>query len=82
MLADSESAELIVIGTHHREPALGLLLGSTGGHLLRRSGVPVCIVPDMGARLLDDVAGVEHNWAAGIGDADARVLDPLGLGSI
>ncbi|MCU1418192.1 MAG: hypothetical protein JWP32_2366, partial [Schumannella sp.] len=42
------------------------------------------IVPDMGARLEDDDAqeGAEHNWAAGIGDADARVLDPLGLGSV
>lgn len=82
LLASSEAAELIVIGTHHHEPVVGLVLGSTGGHLLRRSQVPVCIVPDMGARLLDESVGFEHNWAAGIGDSDARVLDPLGLGSV
>ena len=82
LLADSDAAELIVIGTHHHEPAVGLLVGSTGGHLLRRSQVPVCIVPDMGARLDDETEGVANNWAAGIGDDDARVLDPLGLGSV
>jgi nucleotide-binding universal stress UspA family protein len=81
-LLGGETAGLIVIGTHHHEPAVGLVLGSTGGHLLRRSRVPVCIVPDMGARLDDVTAGAEHNWAAGIGDLDARVLDPLGLGSL
>jgi nucleotide-binding universal stress UspA family protein len=63
LLADVDSAELIVIGTHHYEPAIGLVLGSTGGHLLRRSQVPVCIVPDMGARLVETVGS----------DADARV---------
>jgi nucleotide-binding universal stress UspA family protein len=82
LVADSGSAELVVIGTHHREPLIGLILGSVSSHLLRRSPVPVCIVPDTGARLVKDEVGVEHNWAAGIGDADARVLDPLGLGRI
>ena len=80
LLAHTEAAELIVIGTHHHEPAVGLLLGSTGGHLLRRSQIPICIVPDTGARLDDVGGGAEHNWAAGIGEADARVLDPLGFG--
>ena len=82
LLAESDSAELVVIGTHHHEPAVGLILGSASSHLLRRSRVPVCIVPDTGDRLVEDPAGVEHNWAAGIGDADVRVLDPLGLGRL
>ena len=42
------------------------------GHLLRRSRVPVCIVPDMGARLVDETVGAGHNRAGGSGDADAR----------
>ncbi len=56
LLAESRKAELIVIGTHHHEPAAGLLLGATGAQLLRRSQVPVCIVPDLGARLDDERA--------------------------
>lgn len=76
LLADGDKAELIVIGTHHHEPAIGLMLGSIGGHLLRKSRVPVCIVPDMGHRMEDRPTSTQYNWAAGIDDHHARALDP------
>lgn len=82
LMIDSDTAELIVIGTHHHEPEVGLLLGSIGGHLLRNSQVPICIVPEARESLEDEPVAHAHNWAAGIGDVDARVLNPLGFGSV
>lgn len=82
LMVDSDTSELIVIGTHHHEPEVGLLLGSVGGHLLRHSPVPICIVPDARERADDEPVVLAHNWAAGIGDVDARVLNPLGFGTV
>lgn len=66
LLAESDSAELVVIGTRRREPGLSLPVGSASTRLLRRSQVPVCIVPN-----LIDPHDLQRDWAAGI--------DPLEL---
>jgi len=38
-------ATLVVLGTHHRGPLAGALLGSAAQNVLRVAEVPVCIVP-------------------------------------
>ncbi len=50
LIEASASAELVVIGTHHHEAEIGLLVGSVGGRLLRRLRVPVCVVPGRSPR--------------------------------
>jgi len=62
LLDAAEDAELIVIGTHRRGLASGLLLGSTAVDLLPRSRVPVCVVPLLAP--LAPVAGVLSTFTA------------------
>jgi nucleotide-binding universal stress UspA family protein len=45
LLAASARASVLVLGTRHRGPVTGTLLGSVGRDALRLSRVPVCVVP-------------------------------------
>lgn len=62
LLDAAEDAELIVLGTHRRGLATGLLLGSTAVDLLPYSRVPVCVVPLLAP--LVPVAGVLSTFTA------------------
>ena len=81
LLAEDHAAQLIVIGTHHHgEPAISLFLGSTGGHLLMRSTIPVCIVPDSGDRVDEHPsADVELVDAAERAFLAADDIDPIDI---
>lgn len=46
LLARSAGASLLVVGTHHRGPLEGVLLGSVGQDAIDGTSVPVCIVPN------------------------------------
>jgi nucleotide-binding universal stress UspA family protein len=43
--ADAEDADLIVIGSHRRDPVSRLLLGSVSDHVLHHARRPVVLVP-------------------------------------
>jgi nucleotide-binding universal stress UspA family protein len=48
--ASAAGADLLVLGTHARQGLGHLLLGSVAADVLRRSAVPVLVVPDQAAR--------------------------------
>lgn len=62
LLDAADDAELIVVGTHRRGLATGLLLGSTAIDLVPRSRIPVCVVPLRAP--LAPVAGVLSTFIA------------------
>ncbi len=72
LLADSGTSELIVIGTHHLEPTAALLRHAVGSRVLRRSPVPVCVVPEPEAGHRVDTSVGRRNWPAGIGPLRCR----------
>ncbi|WP_100814320.1 universal stress protein [Microbacterium lacus] len=45
LLTEARRSALLVIGTHHRGPLEGALLGSTGQDTVAQSRIPVCVVP-------------------------------------
>jgi nucleotide-binding universal stress UspA family protein len=45
LLAEARRSSLVVIGTHHRGPLTGALLGSVGQDTVAQSRIPVCVVP-------------------------------------
>jgi nucleotide-binding universal stress UspA family protein len=45
LLAEARLASLLVIGTHHRGPVTGAILGSVGQDTVAQSRIPVCVVP-------------------------------------
>jgi nucleotide-binding universal stress UspA family protein len=50
LVADSRSAQMVVVGSRGRGAVEGLLLGSVGQTLLHRAESPVVVVPAEGAR--------------------------------
>lgn len=62
LLDAAQDAELVVLGTHRRGLASGLILGSTAIDLLPQSRIPVCIVPLLAP--LAPASGVLSTFAA------------------
>lgn len=50
LLTEARRASLLVIGTHHRGPVTGAILGSVGQDTVAQSRIPVCVVPEAGHR--------------------------------
>ncbi len=46
LLTEARRASLLVIGTHHRGPLTGAILGSVGQDTVAQSRIPVCVVPE------------------------------------
>lgn len=46
LLTEARRASLLVIGTHHRGPVAGAILGSVGQDTVAQSRIPVCVVPE------------------------------------
>lgn len=45
LLTEARRSSLVVIGTHHRGPLAGAVLGSVGQDTVAQSRTPVCVVP-------------------------------------
>jgi nucleotide-binding universal stress UspA family protein len=45
LLIEARRSSLLVIGTHHRGPLTGALLGSVGQDIVAQSRIPICVVP-------------------------------------
>lgn len=77
-VAVAEQVDLMVLGTHGRRGVSHLLIGSTAAELLRRSEVPVLVVPSRSqrpvGRLRRILAPTDFSSSAGVAVASAREL--------
>ncbi|MCM2270083.1 MAG: universal stress protein [Thermoanaerobaculia bacterium] len=77
-VATAEQVDLMVLGTHGRRGASHLLIGSTAAELLRRSEVPVLVVPSRSqrpaGRLRRILAPTDFSPSASVAVTSAREL--------